>query len=65
MEIDTETSLVDTWKEMIKLPATGKVKAVGVSNFSVAQLKGIIDATGVVPVRVSSASWFSVTDWDA
>ncbi|KAG8220457.1 NADP-dependent oxidoreductase domain-containing protein [Butyriboletus roseoflavus] len=49
VELDTKTSLVDTWRAMIKLRETGKVKAIGVSNFTVAQLQGIIDATGVVP----------------
>ncbi|KAF8132051.1 NADP-dependent oxidoreductase domain-containing protein [Boletus edulis] len=49
LELDTETSLVDTWKTMMKLRETGKVKAIGVSNFTIAQLQGIIDATGVVP----------------
>jgi L-glyceraldehyde reductase len=34
---------------MIKLRETGKVKAIGVSNFTIAQVKGIIEATGVVP----------------
>ena len=67
IELDTQTSLVDTWQAMIKLLKTGKVpymhhphpkfhsstvqvKAIGVSNFTVAQLEGIIGATGVVPV---------------
>ncbi|KAF9237882.1 NADP-dependent oxidoreductase domain-containing protein [Melanogaster broomeanus] len=49
VELDTETSLVDTWKAMIKLLDTGKVKAIGVSNFTIAHLQGIIDHTGVVP----------------
>lgn len=56
VEIDTETSLVETWTEFIKLPATGKVKAVGVSNFSVAQIEAIIKATGVVPVSTYNQS---------
>jgi L-glyceraldehyde reductase len=34
---------------MLKLPATGKVKAVGVSNFSIKHIQGIYDATGVYP----------------
>ena len=49
--LDTETSLVDTWKAMIKLLDTGKVKAIGVSNFSIPHIQGIVDATGVWPVR--------------
>ncbi|PIL33702.1 hypothetical protein GSI_04327 [Ganoderma sinense ZZ0214-1] len=47
--LDTETSLVDTWKAMIKLRETGKVKAIGVSNFTTAHIQGIVDATGVWP----------------
>ena len=46
--IDKETSLVDTWKAMIALPKS-KVRAIGVSNFTIEQMQGIIDATGVVP----------------
>ncbi|KIK96353.1 hypothetical protein PAXRUDRAFT_10888 [Paxillus rubicundulus Ve08.2h10] len=51
VHLDTEVSLVDTWKAMIELLDTGKVKTIGVSNlnFSIAQIQGIADATGVVP----------------
>lgn len=49
VELDTQTSLTDTWKAMIKLDKK-KVRAIGVSNFSIDHIKGIIDATGVVPV---------------
>lgn len=48
--LDMETSLVDTWNAMIKLLGTGKVRDIGVSNCTIPQLQGIIDATGVVPV---------------
>ena len=34
---------------MTALLKTGKVRAVGVSNFTVEQIKGIIEATGIVP----------------
>jgi len=34
---------------MIKLLQTGKVRGIGVSNFSVSYLQTIIDATGVKP----------------
>ncbi|CAL1711660.1 unnamed protein product [Somion occarium] len=47
--IDTETSLVDTWKAVIELLKTGKVKAIGVSNFTIEHIQGIVDATGVWP----------------
>ncbi|KAK4703434.1 hypothetical protein P7C70_g2785, partial [Phenoliferia sp. Uapishka_3] len=49
VSIDTETTLVDTWKAMIKLLDTGKVKAIGVSNFTVEAIDKISAATGVVP----------------
>jgi L-glyceraldehyde reductase len=49
VEIDNTTTLVDTWKAMIQLPES-KVKAIGVSNFSIEHLEGIIKATGVVPI---------------
>jgi len=47
-ELDLKTTLVDTWKAMIALPKE-KVRAVGVSNFTIEQIEGIIKATGVVP----------------
>jgi len=48
--IDTQTSLTDTWKTMIELKKTGKVKHIGVSNFTIAHIKGIVAATGVKPL---------------
>lgn len=50
--LDKETSIVETWKALIALPKT-KVRTIGVSNFTIAQLEGIIAATGVVPVGAS------------
>jgi L-glyceraldehyde reductase len=49
--IDTEApGVAATWKEMVRISKeTKKVKAVGVSNFSVEMLEKIIEATGVVP----------------
>ncbi|KAK2463080.1 hypothetical protein APHAL10511_004735 [Amanita phalloides] len=47
--IDTDVSLVETWEAMLALPKS-KVKAVGVSNFTIEQIDGIIAATGVAPV---------------
>ncbi|PPQ88054.1 hypothetical protein CVT26_000408, partial [Gymnopilus dilepis] len=49
VEIDDKTTLVDTWKAMIQLPKS-KVRAIGVSNFTIEHLEGIINATGVVPL---------------
>ena len=50
IEVDPVTPLVETWQAMIELKKTGKVKAIGVSNFTVDQIQGIVDATGVWPV---------------
>jgi len=47
--LDLDTSLVDTWKAMIALSNTGKVKHIGVSNFTIEQIEGIVKATGVTP----------------
>jgi len=39
-----------TWKEVVRVfKETKKVRAIGVSNFTVGQLEKIIEATGVVP----------------
>lgn len=48
-QLDRETSIVDTWKAMIELQKSGKVKSIGVSNFTTAHLDAIINATGVTP----------------
>lgn len=44
-----DVPLAKTWEAVLKLPATGKVKAVGVSNFTIEQIEGIYKATGVYP----------------
>ncbi|EJD34997.1 Aldo/keto reductase [Auricularia subglabra TFB-10046 SS5] len=48
VKIDNDVSLVDTWKAMLALPKS-KVRAVGVSNFSVDAIKGLVAATGQKP----------------
>lgn len=48
-KLDLETTLVDTWKAMIALKETGKVKSIGVSNFTIEYVDAIIKATGVTP----------------
>jgi 2,5-diketo-D-gluconate reductase A len=40
---------VDTWRAFIELRKQGRVKSIGVSNFTVRQLERIIGETGVVP----------------
>jgi 2,5-diketo-D-gluconate reductase A len=44
-----QNAYVEAWKALVKLKEEGRVKSVGVSNFTVSHLKRIIDATGVVP----------------
>ncbi|PVH74604.1 glycerol dehydrogenase Gcy1 [Cadophora sp. DSE1049] len=39
----------DTWREMEKLLSTGKVKAIGVANFSTKNLKLLLETAKVVP----------------
>ncbi|WP_103063236.1 aldo/keto reductase [Actinomyces qiguomingii] len=41
--------LVDTWRTMIEILDSGRVRAIGVSNYQSEHLHTIIDATGVTP----------------
>jgi 2,5-diketo-D-gluconate reductase A len=40
---------VDTWKALIELQKRGRVRSIGVSNFTAEGLQRLIDETGVVP----------------
>jgi diketogulonate reductase-like aldo/keto reductase len=40
---------VDSWRAMVELQQQGRVRSIGVSNFTTKQLREIVDATGVVP----------------
>jgi alcohol dehydrogenase (NADP+) len=42
-------SYIDTWKAMEKLLETGKTKAIGVSNFSQAEMEHLIKESSVIP----------------
>jgi 2,5-diketo-D-gluconate reductase A len=44
-----QDKFVDTWKALIELQKRGRVKSIGVSNFTTEGLQRIIDETGVVP----------------
>jgi 2,5-diketo-D-gluconate reductase A len=52
---------LDTWKALIELQKQGRVRSIGVSNFTIEALQEIIDETGVVPVinQVESHPYFS------
>lgn len=45
-----KTTFIDTWKAMEKLIATGKAKAIGVSNFSKGEIQQLIDQCDVVSI---------------
>jgi len=47
--VPSDVDPLDTWKAMIALKQTGKVKSIGVSNFNIKQLERLINETGVVP----------------
>ncbi|PWN21868.1 Aldo/keto reductase [Microstroma glucosiphilum] len=49
IHLDLKTTLAQTWKAMVDLQKSGKVKSVGVSNFLPSHIEGISQATGVVP----------------
>jgi glycerol 2-dehydrogenase (NADP+) len=36
-------NFIDTWREMQKLPATGKVRNIGVSNFGIKNLEKLLN----------------------
>jgi 2,5-diketo-D-gluconate reductase A len=44
-----QNAYIEAWKSLVKLKEEGRAKLIGVSNFTVAHLKRIMDATGVVP----------------
>jgi len=49
--IMSEVDYVDTWKEMEKLPKLGLTKSIGVSNFSVEQLKRLLSVAKIKPIH--------------
>lgn len=44
-----DTDYIDTWKAMEKLVASGKCRAIGVSNFSRAEMERLLQETSTVP----------------
>ncbi|EJD49751.1 Aldo/keto reductase [Auricularia subglabra TFB-10046 SS5] len=49
LQPEEHPTVVDTWREMEKLLETGKVKAIGVSNFDEKRIQTLIDECTVVP----------------
>lgn len=45
----TKGAFTDTWRALSRLRADGRVRALGVAGFGVAELRRLIDATGAVP----------------
>ncbi|KAE8372593.1 NADP-dependent oxidoreductase domain-containing protein [Aspergillus bertholletiae] len=63
-----DVDYVDTYKAMEKLLSTGKVKAIGVSNFSKAEMEHLLKNTSVVPAahQLEGHPWLqqrSFVDW--
>jgi 2,5-diketo-D-gluconate reductase A len=40
---------VETWKALVQLKESGRVRSIGVSNFTIEHLQRVIDETGIVP----------------
>ncbi|KAF2236608.1 Aldo/keto reductase [Viridothelium virens] len=48
-DLDESWSHLQTWRELEKLPTTGKVRAIGVSNYSVKYLEQLLSVASVTP----------------
>ncbi|SFR99885.1 Aldo/keto reductase [Agrococcus baldri] len=55
---------VDVWRELIALQQEGRVRSIGVSNFTQAHIQSLIDETGVAPAinQVESHPWLPQHD---
>jgi len=60
-----DTSYVDTWKAMEKLVATGKTKAIGISNFSKAEVETLLKEGSIVPAthQLECHPWLQQTEF--
>jgi len=58
---------IDTWRALIDLHKSGRVKSIGVSNFKEPALRQLIDATGVIPVlnQIELHPWLPQLDMRA
>ncbi|WP_244620759.1 aldo/keto reductase [Metapseudomonas lalkuanensis] len=41
--------VVDTWRAMIKIPASGQARSIGVPNFAIQPHQRILDEAGIMP----------------
>jgi alcohol dehydrogenase (NADP+) len=68
-KIETENiPYLDTWKAMEKLVKTGKTKAIGISNFSKAEVETLLKEGSIVPVahQIECHPWLQqneFTEW--
>lgn len=53
----------DVWQDVIAAQEAGKARAIGVSNYSIAQIDELTAATGVTP-SINQIPW-SPSDWDS
>jgi 2,5-diketo-D-gluconate reductase A len=51
---------VETWRALVELQESGRVRSIGVSNFTEGQLRRLMDETGVVPAvnQIELHPWF-------
>ena len=58
---------IDTWRALIDLQKSGRVKSIGVSNFKEPALRQLIDVTGVIPVlnQIELHPWLPQLDMRA
>jgi diketogulonate reductase-like aldo/keto reductase len=61
---DKTVTLLDTWKAMEGLVDEGKCKAIGLSDVSLEQAKGIFDAARIKPAVVHVESHPYLPEWD-
>ena len=61
MDTINDRPIEDTWRDMEKLVDSGKVKSIGVSNFSIANMKKILAICRIKPVvnQVESHAYLS------
>jgi diketogulonate reductase-like aldo/keto reductase len=61
---DKTVTLLDTWRALEALVDEGKCKAIGLSDVSLEQAKGIVDAARIRPVVVHVESHPYLPQWD-